>query len=212
MDPDAPEGIDTKGIQLVRRDSCPLIKDASTDILNAIMYAKDTAAALDAARRHVRFLFDTDPSELIGKLVVSKALRNDYKTDTQPHAHVAKKIAQRRGGVAVPTGTRVAYVVVDDPDNPAGLQCHRAEDPEHVLRHGLRIDLLHYLNLMMSAFETLLGVLVKDPVAEVLGHPSVADLVAAARAERHTDVTRFKRVKKNQDNNQREITAFFKAA
>lgn len=209
MDPDAPEGIDIKGIQLVRRDSFPLLKDASTDILDAIMYAKDTDAAMEAARRHVRALFEADPVDLVRMLSVSKALRNDYKTDTQPHARVAKKIAARRG-VPVPTGTRVAYVVVDDPDNPAGLQYERAEDPEHVVQHDLRVDLLHYLNLMMSAFETLLGVLVKDPVAEVLGHPSVAGLVEAARSSRKTDVTRYKRQKKNRDNRQAEITTFFK--
>ncbi len=210
MNPDAPDGIDTKGIQLVRRDSCAMIKDASTDILDAIMYSKDTQAALDAARRHVRALFETPTRDIVPKLLVSKTLRNDYKNDTQPHAHVARKMALRRGGVAVPTGTRVPYVIVEDRDNPIGLQCHRAEDPEHVIQHGMTLDVLHYLNLMMSAFDTLLGVLVPDPAVAVLEHPDVADLVSAARTGRLSDIKTSKRVKKNQENGQPEITTFFK--
>lgn len=49
--PDKPDYIDTKGIQLVRRDSCPLVKEVSTAVLDAIMHDKNTEAALDAARR-----------------------------------------------------------------------------------------------------------------------------------------------------------------
>ena len=48
--PDKPDYIDTKGIQLVRRDSCPLVKEVSTAVLDAIMHDKNTEAALDAAR------------------------------------------------------------------------------------------------------------------------------------------------------------------
>ncbi|NBS69683.1 hypothetical protein EBT31_12345 [bacterium] len=35
--PDAPDYMDVKGIQLVRRDNCPLVRTASSEILHVIM-------------------------------------------------------------------------------------------------------------------------------------------------------------------------------
>jgi len=207
--PDTPDYIDTKGIQLVRRDSCPLVKEVSTAVLDAIMYRKDVEAALGAARQHMRdVLAGVHPMD---KFVVSKALRADYKNDKQPHLYVAKKLAARRG-YPVPSGSRVPYVFIEDLDNPVCLQAEKAEDPGYAKDHDLPLDLLYYVEHQLSSpVCALLEVLVKDPQAEVFGHDLVAPLLEALR-RRHADaVKRFKRVKKNTDNRQAEITAFFKA-
>lgn len=109
--PDKPDKLDVKGIQVVRRDNCPLVKDVSTDMLNAIMRDKNADAAVEVARAHVSKVLSGDcPLE---KFVVSKALRTDYKNDKQPHLYVARKLAQRRG-TPVPSGSRVPYVFVSD--------------------------------------------------------------------------------------------------
>ena len=39
--PEKPKGIDCKGIQVVRRDNCPLVKDICNPVLDKIMYDKD---------------------------------------------------------------------------------------------------------------------------------------------------------------------------
>lgn len=79
--PERHDKIDVKGIQFVRRDSCPLVKDVSGAILDAVMYTKDVDAALKAAKAHVIRLLEGRYS--IDKFVVSKALRSDYKNAVQ---------------------------------------------------------------------------------------------------------------------------------
>lgn len=79
--PDKHDYIDVKGLQLVRRDSCPLVKDVSHAILDRIMYDRSTEMALGEARRLIlRVLNHEEPLE---KFVVSKSLRADYKNDRQ---------------------------------------------------------------------------------------------------------------------------------
>jgi DNA polymerase delta subunit 1 len=206
--PDAPEGIDTKGIELVRRDSCVLVKEASTSILDAIMHDKDAIAALDAARGHVRALLAGEVG--MDKLIVSKALRGEYKSE-MPHARVAKNIEKRRG-FKVPVGSRVPFVILYDARNPCAPQFERAEDPEYASANDAPLDRLHYLDLVMSATKTLLRVLVEDPEAEILGHPTIAPLLEVVRSEHENAVKVAKRVRKNVANNQLEITRFFTSA
>lgn len=208
--PGAPDYIDIKGIQLVRRDSCPLVKDVSTAVLDAIMYRKDTEAALEAARQHVAAVLSG--SHPLDKFVVSKALRGDYKNDKQPHLYVAKKLAARRG-YPVPSGSRVPYVFVEDLDNPDCLQAERAEDPEHAREHELPLDLLYYVeHQLQSPVCALLEVLVDDAEAAVFGSEQVRPLLDALRGRRADALRRCKRLRKNAANRQQEITSFFKPA
>lgn len=207
--PEAPDKIDTKGIQLVRRDNCPLVKEVSTAVLDAIMYRKDADAALDAARQHIAGVLSG--MQPIDKFVVSKQTRADYKNDKQPHLYVAKKLAARRG-YPVPSGTRVPYVFVEDLDNPDCLQAERAEDPEHVRANpDIKLDLLYYVeHQLMSPVCALLEVLVKDPLAEVFDHPDVRPVLQAMRDRHQHAVKTCKRLRKNASNHQQEITSFFK--
>lgn len=132
--PSAPSKIDIKGIQLVRRDNCPLVKHVSNAVLDAIMYHKSSEAALEAARSHVAaILSGTCP---VDQFVVSKTLRNDYKNDKQPHLYVARKLGQRRG-FPVPSGSRVPYVFVKDVDNPDGNQADKAEVSRRLMSRGM---------------------------------------------------------------------------
>lgn len=205
--PEAPEKIDVKGIQVVRRDSCPLVKDVSNAVLDSIMYGKDPDAAKQAARSHlVKVLSGGCP---IDKFVVSKTLRNDYKNDKQPHLYVAKKLASRRG-FPVPSGTRVPYVFVEDLDNPDCLQAERAEDPGYVVDNDLSLDMLYYVEHQLSSpICALLELLVSDPQKEIFGHEDVKPLLDTLRKRRDEAVRKAKRIRSNRANNQREITTFF---
>lgn len=206
--PEAPDYVDTKGLQLVRRDSCPLVKEVSTAVLDAIMYRRDTAEALDLARRFVADLLAG--RHAVEKFVVSKTLRSDYKNDKQPHLYVARKLAARRGQ-PVPSGTRVPYVFVEDLDAPDGLQAERAEDPAYAAEHGLPLDVLYYLDHQVARpLATLLELLVEDVDAEVMGHDSVKPLLDALRERTAKAVRTCKRLRKNEANRQPEITSFFK--
>ena len=205
--PDAPDYIDTKGIQLVRRDSCPLVKDVSSEVLNAIMYDKSTEAALNAARRCIARVLRGEYA--IDKFVVSKALRSDYKNQAQPHLHVARKLAARRG-YPVPSGTRVPYVFVEDLSKPDCLQAERAEDPEHAVANQLPLDLLYYVDHQLkSPILALLEVLVPEPEKAVFGHEDVEPLLKPFVQRQSQALRIVKRQRKNASRGQPEITRFF---
>jgi DNA polymerase delta subunit 1 len=202
--PDKPDYIDTKGIQLVRRDNCPLVKDVSTDILNAIMHDKNPDAALEVARQHIaRVLAGGVP---IDKFVVSKTLRGGYKNAAQPHVYVADKIRRRRG-YPVNHGERVPYVFIQDLTKPDGLQAERAEDPKYAEEHDLPLDVRFYIqHQLQSPIVSLLELMVDDAEAAVFGDDRIAPLMAALDSSHAAAVRVAKRVRKNVANHQLEIT------
>ena len=205
--PDKPDYIDTKGIQLVRRDNCPLVKDVSTDILNAIMHDKNPDAALEVARQHiVRVLAGGVP---IDKFVVSKTLRGGYKNAAQPHVYVADKIRRRRG-YPVNHGERVPYVFIEDLTKPDALQAERAEDPKYAEEHDLPLDVLYYLDhQLQSPIVSLFELMVDDAEDAVFGDDRIAPTLAEMRARRAGALRVAKRVRKNVANHQPEITKWF---
>jgi len=169
--PDAHDKLEMKGIQVVRRDSCPLVRLASTEVLDAIMFRRDAQLALGVARGHLAALLRGEvPFE---QLVLSKALRGGYKNELQPHLLVARKVAARRG-YAVPSGERVAFVYVKNPG--AQSLSEKAEDPQFAAEHALPADALHYLEHQL--LEPLCGLL--KPLVE--GDAREALLGSEARA------------------------------
>ena len=206
--PDAPDKLETKGLQLVRRDSCPLVREASSAVLDAMMFERDAALATDVARSYVADLLrGRVPME---SLVVSKALRSGYKNDQQPHLVVARKLERRRGQ-PVASGERVPFVYVKDPGATSLSQ--KAEDPAHVREHGLQLDVLHYLEhqLQQPLFQ-LLELVVDDPARALLDTDDIKPLLAAARLADAGEKREAKRVRVNLVNRQSEITRFFSKA
>lgn len=75
--PEKPKGIDCKGIQVVRRDNCPLVKDVCNPVLDKIMYDKDIPGAEKIASDGVKRLLENKVP--IEKLVLSKTLKKGYR-------------------------------------------------------------------------------------------------------------------------------------
>lgn len=200
--------MDVKGIALVRRDNCPLVKDVLGECLDAILFKRDPEAALDLAREHVRRVLDNEHP--MDKFVVSKTLRTGYKVEAQPHLYVARKIESRRG-FPVPSGSRVPYVFIENKDDPRQKQSEKAEDPEYALARGLIIDRLYYIDHQLrKPLESLFEPVCEKPDEDIFGHEIVRGKLDALTAERNADVKIAKRVTKNKANNQIEITSFFK--
>jgi DNA polymerase delta subunit 1 len=207
--PDAPDYVDVKGLQLVRRDSAPVVKAVSTQILDSIMQTRTVQGAIQKAQSMVAKVLQNDlPLE---SYIVSKQLRANYANPaSQPHVVVAKKIQQRRG-YPITQGERVPYVFIEDKLNADGLISSRAEDPAFVRENQLRVDTLYYLrNQLMNPIATLLELLVDDVEDAVLGTPAIQKTLEALEAERKKDIKTSKRIKLNASRNQPEITKFFK--
>jgi DNA polymerase delta subunit 1 len=141
-DPSKPKGIDTKGLQLVRRDSVPLVREVSTAILDSILYNWDVMGARAQARKVIKdFLEGRIPIE---KLTLTKALRTGYKNLDLPHLAVARKLEKRDPGSGPKPGDRVPYVLIDT-GNSKDKQSEKAEDPAYAVKMGLPLDTEYYM-------------------------------------------------------------------
>ncbi len=95
-----------------------------------------------------KYLADKVDNLLIGnveleKLVISKSLKENYKSTNLPHVAVSKKMKER--GKYVSTGTRIRYVFTVC-DNKKAAQYIKAEDPDYLKQdEKIKIDYLYYL-------------------------------------------------------------------
>jgi DNA polymerase elongation subunit (family B)/intein/homing endonuclease len=164
--PEKADYIDAKGIQLVRRDNCPLVKKISTGIIDILMYEKDVPKAIDYTKTEVRKFMKGDFD--IKDLILSKTLRVGYKNDNLPHVNVARKIEERDGkGSGPKSGNRVPFVFVQS-KGKKDLGAVKAEDPDYAIQNGLKIDLLYYLQHQLESPICCLFELIEDDPKKVI--------------------------------------------
>ena len=129
--------IDVKGLQVVRRDSCPFVRETLKGLLGQILESSDPRPVIEAARTAAQNLMQGQvPME---KLLMSKQLASDYKVP-MPHVAVRDKIRKRAPGSEPQQGDRVSFVIVTGP----GRMFEKAEDPTWVRESGLTIDYRYY--------------------------------------------------------------------
>jgi DNA polymerase elongation subunit (family B) len=151
--------IDVKGLQVVRRDNCPYVREVCKDILETILETSDPLPSIEKARKAAKDLkAGLVPME---KLMMSKQLASEYKSKSIAHVAVVEKMRERVPGSEPKQGDRVPFVIVQGPKNAKMFE--RAEDPQYVREHNLNLDLDYY-------FENQL----KNPVCDLL-EPLVGD-------------------------------------
>jgi len=130
-----------KGIETVRRDWCDLVSETQEEVLKILLKEQNPKKAFAYFKEVVQKLQNGQvPLE---KLTIIKGISKkpeQYK-GVQPHVELVKKM-RKRGEVEIPAiGDRVGFVIVK------GLQLvsERAEDPEYVKKHGLKIDSKYYI-------------------------------------------------------------------
>ena len=129
--------IDVKGLQVVRRDSCPFVRETLKGLLGQVLESSDPRPVIESAREAARVLMQGQvPME---KLLMSKQLASAYKV---PMAHVAvrDKIRARAPGSEPQQGDRVPFVIIRGP----GRMYEKAEDPDWVREKNLSIDYQYY--------------------------------------------------------------------
>jgi DNA polymerase delta subunit 1 len=151
--------IDVKGLQVVRRDSCPYVRETLKKLLELILESSDPRPAIDLARNNARELMEGHVA--LEKLMMSKQLASDYKV---PMAHVAvrDKIKARAPGSEPQQGDRVPFVIVKGP----GRMYEKAEDPAWVREKSVPLDYQYYFTNQF-----------KKPVQDLLEPLVSADLV-----------------------------------
>ena len=176
--PEKPDYIDAKGIQLVRRDNCAMVRKILKETLDIIMYEKNIEKAKDLVKQKV---IDLENNKVdVNDLVVSKSLKkikysyennilsvqSEYK-NPQPHVQVAENIERREKGTGPKSGERVPYVFIDT-GRQDDLQYQKAEDPEYVIEKKLRIDVAYYKErALINPIESLFELFYDNPIEEI---------------------------------------------
>ena len=129
--------IDVKGLQVVRRDSCPFVRETLKTLLGMVLESSDPRPVIEEARAAARNLLNGKvPME---KLLMSKQLAADYKVK-MAHVEVRDKIRARAPGSEPQQGDRVPFVIIKGP----GKMYEKAEDPTWVKEKGIQIDYRYY--------------------------------------------------------------------
>jgi len=153
--------MEQKGLDIVRRDWCPLSKDCGNFALNQILSGARQEDVVDAIHAHLRQVKEAvaSGSVPINKFVITKQLTKqpeDYPdARNQPHVQVAlrRKAAGRRNGVAA--GETVPYIIcveaAGQEGGPSGAAearplAERAFHPEELRgSESLAVDAEYYL-------------------------------------------------------------------
>ena len=135
--------VDIKGLQVVRRDSSPFVRETLKKLLDMMLESSDPRPVIAFARQASEALSTGKVSA--DKLMMSKQLGSDYKIGrdgvvAQPHVAVRDKIRARAPGSEPQQGDRVAFVVVQG----QGKLYEKAEDPAWVKEKGIPLDYQYY--------------------------------------------------------------------
>jgi len=144
------------GLVLKRRDNCDLVKDVYGGILDILMKPDASVQlAIDFLNRSLQDLIDGKTQ--MDKLMITKALRSDYKNpQTIAHRVLADRMGQRDPGNKPKPGDRIKYIYVTNPG--AKLQGDKIETPEYAIDSKLKIDYVHYItNQLMKPLQQLFG-------------------------------------------------------
>ena len=129
--------VDIKGLQVVRRDSCPFVRETLKKLLDMMLESSDPRPVISFARQASEEL--STGKVPIEKLMMSKQLGQTYKVP-MPHVAVRDKIRSRAPGSEPQQGDRVPFVVVAGP----GKLFEKSEDPDWVKEKGVPLDYQYY--------------------------------------------------------------------
>ena len=151
--------IDIKGLQVVRRDSCPYVRETLKSLLDMVLDSSDPTPVIAFARGAARKLMAGEVAT--EKLLMSKQLASEYKVP-QPHVTVRNKMRERTPGSEPQQGDRVAFVIVKGD----GKMFEKAEDPVWVRDNKVPLDYQYYFTNQF-----------KKPVQDLLEPLVSADLI-----------------------------------
>ncbi|MCS7106046.1 MAG: ribonuclease H-like domain-containing protein [Candidatus Aenigmarchaeota archaeon] len=135
------EKILMKGIETVRRDWCDLVSKTLYNVIDIILKEQNPRKALKYVREVLTKLSKNEipVEDLVITRGITKSIK-EYK-GVQPHIELVKKLRKRSPAEAPGIGDRIGYVIIQG----SQLLSERAEDPEYVKTHNLKIDSKYYI-------------------------------------------------------------------
>lgn len=173
--------IDVKGLQLVRRDNTPHVREVCKELLDVVLDSSGTDAPKALARKRAVELLEGDvPNE---KLILSQSLSDSYKVKgksvsitgdevaniNQAHVQVVRKMRERQPGSEPQSGDRVPYILINTGD-PKARAFEKSEDPVYARENKLPVDYPYYfLNKFLNPVCDLLDPLFDNVKDDIFG-------------------------------------------
>jgi DNA polymerase delta subunit 1 len=173
--------IDIKGLQVVRRDNTPHVREVCKELLDVVLTSSDPGPPKELAKeRAIELLSGDVPND---KLILSQGLSDTYKVGgrnisvtspdsiniNQSHVQVVTKMRERKPGSEPQSGDRVPYLLTKTQD-PKAKAYEKAEDPKYVEEHGVPVDYHYYfLNKFLNPVCDLLDPLYENVKEEIFG-------------------------------------------
>jgi len=173
--------IDVKGLQIVRRDNTPHMREVCKELLDVILTSSDPGPPKELAKERAIELLSGDVPN--SKLVLSQGLSDSYKVGgqtvsvtssesvniNQSHVQVVSKMRQRKPGSEPQSGDRVPYLITKTGD-PKAKAFEKAEDPKYVEEHNIPVDYHYYfMNKFLNPICDLLDPLYENVKEEIFG-------------------------------------------
>lgn len=154
---------EVKGLDLVRRDWCPLSKEIGFAVLGEILSGAPREDVVERIHAHLMKLRDDIKANRVSldKFVITKGLTKNPKeyTDAKNMPHVKVALDLLAKGKSCKAGDFVPYVICKNDSDNVSL-ASRAYDPAHVmaLQGALELDLKWYLtNQILPPVARLIG-------------------------------------------------------
>ena len=173
--------IDVKGLQLVRRDNTPHMREVCKELLDVVLTSGDPGPPKELARDRANELLSGGISH--DKLILSQSLSDSYKVGgksvsinspesihiNQAHVQVVNKMRQRKPGSEPQSGDRVPYLLTKT-DNSKAKAFEKSEDPKYVEEHNIPVDYHYYfVNKFLNPVCDLLDPLFENTKQEIFG-------------------------------------------
>ena len=173
--------VDVKGLQLVRRDNTPHMREVCKELLDVILTSGDTGPPMELARQRANELLGGEISN--DQLILSQGLSDSYKVGgksvsitspesiniNQAHVQVVNKMRQRKPGSEPQSGDRVPYILTKT-DNPRAKAFEKSEDPTYVEENNIPVDYHYYfVNKFLNPVCDLLDPLFGNTKQEIFG-------------------------------------------
>jgi len=138
--------LDVKGMESVRRDIIPLVRELMARVLYQLLVKRDTEAAVQMVKTTVYHVLSGKLD--LSRFIITKALWRGTESDDysakQMHTALVEKLRKRDPSRSVVLGQRVSFVLIQA--EKGARQHQQSEDPFYVLQHGLPLDLQLYVD------------------------------------------------------------------
>ena len=160
------------GLPLKRRDSCDIVKDIYGGVLDILLKSTDTSLVIQYLNQQLENLISGNIS--MEKLMITKALRSDYKNpESIGHNVLANRIGERNPGEKPKSGDRIKFIFIVN-NNKKALQGERMETPEFIIENNISIDYIHYItNQIMKPLQQLIGLDIEN-ILKTIGKHGIA--------------------------------------